>query len=86
MLSLIVEVKNRKIEELEELNLDFDNIDLRSFVFDLYHAHPDLRTCYFGKRIKEEMDTIEMKKNSINKYISNYVCNDVIQYCILNYI
>jgi hypothetical protein len=71
----------------ERLKLDFDtSFELRSFVFDLYHFHPELRTCYFGKRIKEEMDAIEMKKSCIQKYVSKYVCDDVIQYCILNYI
>ena len=70
----------------ETLKLDFDNTELRSFMFELYHSHPELRTCYFGERIKEEMDAIEMKKNSIREYVSKYVCNDVIQYCMINYI
>jgi hypothetical protein len=70
----------------ENLKLDFDNTNLRLFVFELYHSHSELRTCYFGERIKEEMDAIEMKKNSIREYVSKYVSNDVIQYCMINYI
>jgi len=68
------------------LKLDLNNINLRSFVFELYHSHPELRFCYFGERIKEEMDAIEMKKSCIQKYVSKYVCDDVIQYCIFNFI
>ena len=75
----------RRLDDLT-LKLDLNNINLRSFVFDLYHSHPELRTCYFGERIKEEMDAIEMKKSCIQECVSKYVCNDVIQYCILNYI
>jgi hypothetical protein len=76
----------RQLDSERRLNLDFDNTKIRLFVFELYHSHPELRTCYFGKRIKEEMDTIEMKKNSIRDCISNYVCNDLIQYCIYTFI
>ena len=66
------------------LKLDFNNIPLRSFVFELYQNHPELRTCYFGEKIKEEMDKIEMKKKSIKQYTD--ICNDIMQYCIFNYI
>ncbi len=73
----------RKLDNTR-LKLDCNNIELRSFVFDLYDCHPELRTSYFGIRIKEEMDTLEQKKKTIHDCISKYVCDDVIQYCIFN--
>jgi hypothetical protein len=68
------------------MRINFDNLEVRSFLFKLYNDYPEIRSGSIGKIIKEKMDVLQVKKETIIKDVSECVCDDIINYCMFDYI